>query len=167
VLDTQAAPGPAPFLFSPRTDPLRVRAFSLPFRVLATACVFGIAAWMLVLWQAGRLTPPGLSTAAALGWPLAALAVLLYTWWQIVTSRTTLTAGKLHQSWIWDKKMELRELAYGKLIRVPGLDWLIAPRLYVRTLMGKFAVFYASDAAMIAEFERLVAELKAFRESFQ
>ena len=167
MLDTQAALGPAPFLFSPRTDPLRVRAFSLPFRVLATVCVFGIAAWMLVLWQAGQLTPPGLSTAAALGWPLAALAVLLYTWWQIVTSRTTLTAGKLHQSWIWDKKMELRELAYGKLIRVPGLDWLVAPRLYVRTLMGKLAVFYASDAAMIAEFERLVAELKAFRESFQ
>jgi len=59
--------------------------------------------------------------------------------------------------------MELGELAYGKLIRVRGLDWLIAPRLYVRTLMGKFAVFYAASPAMVAEFERLVAELKEFR----
>ena len=59
--------------------------------------------------------------------------------------------------------MELRELAYGKIIRVRGLEWLIAPRLYVRTLMGKFAVFYAADPKMLAQFERLVLELKAFR----
>lgn len=155
--------GPPPFRFAPRADPMRVRAFSLPFRLFTTLLVFGIEIWMVVLWRAGQLTPPGLSTAAALGWPLAALAVMLYTWWQIITSRTTLTASSLHQSWIWDKKLELRELAYGKLIRLRGLDWLIAPRLYVRTLLGKFAVFYAADPAMIAEFERLVAELKAFR----
>ncbi len=142
---------------------MRVRAFSLPFRLLATVMVFGIEVWMYVLWQAGQLSPPGLSTAAALGWPLAAVGIMLYTWWHIVTSRTTLTPTALHQSWMWDKKMELGELAYGKLIRVPGLDWLIAPRLYVRTLLGKFAVFYAADAAMLAEFERLIAELKAFR----
>jgi hypothetical protein len=29
--------------------------------------------------------------------------------------------------------------------------------------MGKFAVFYAADPAMVGEFERLVAELTAFR----
>jgi hypothetical protein len=142
---------------------MRVRAFSIFFRLLATLLVVGIETWMYLLWQAGQLTPPHLSTAAALGWPLAALGVILYTWWYIVTSRTTLTAEKLHQSWMWDKKLELRDLAYCKLIRVPGLDWLIAPRLYARTLMGKFAVFYAADPAMLAEFERLVAELKAFR----
>ena len=52
----------------------------------------------------------------------------------------------------------LRELAYGKLIRVRGLEWLIAPRLYVRTLTGKFAVFYAASPEMVVEFERLVSE---------
>ncbi len=160
----QAEPlGPPSFRFTPSVQPMRVRAFSLPFRLLATVMVFGIEVWMYVLWQAGQLSPPGLSTAAALGWPLAAVGIMLYTWWHIVTSRTTLTPTSLHQSWMWDKKMELGELAYGKLIRVPGLDWLIAPRLYVRTLLGKFAVFYAADAAMLAEFERLIAELKAFR----
>ena len=59
--------------------------------------------------------------------------------------------------------MELRELAYGKMVRVKSLDWLIAPRIYLRTLMGKFAVFYAADPAMVREFERLIRELKAFR----
>ena len=142
---------------------MRARAFSLPFRLLATAVVLGTALWMAMLWRAGQLSPAGMSATAALGWPLAALAIMAYTWWQIVTSHTTLTASGLHQGWIWDKKMELRELAYGKLIRVPGLDWLVAPRLYLRTLTGKFAVFYAAEPAMIAEFQRLIAELKAFR----
>jgi len=44
-----------------------------------------------------------------------------------------------------------------------GLDWLIAPRLYLRTLPGKFAVFYLADPALLAESQRLVRELKAFR----
>ena len=39
----------------------------------------------------------------------------------------------------------------------------VISRLYVRTLTGKFAVFYATSPEMVAEFERLVSELKAFR----
>ena len=39
----------------------------------------------------------------------------------------------------------------------------VIPRLYVRTLTGKFAVFYAASPEMVAEFERMVSELKAFR----
>jgi len=163
VSDAAQPFGPPPFRFVPIADPMRVRAFSMPFRLLATVMVFGIELWMYLLWQAGQLTPPGISTAAAIGWPLAALGVMLYTWWKIITSHTTLTAKTLHQSWIWDKKMEVGELAYGKLIRLRGFDWLIAPRLYVRTLLGKFAVFYAADPAMLAEFERLIVELREFR----
>ena len=147
--------GPPPFRFEPAGGPTEGPAFSLPFKALATAVVFGSAAWFAVLWSGGKLQ--------GATWFLAALAMMLYTWWCIVRSVTRLDAEGLHQTWIWDKKMELRELAYGKLIRVPGLDWLIAPRLYVRTLLGKFAVFYAADPKMITEFERLIAELKAFR----
>ena len=88
---------------------------------------------------------------------------MLYTWWHIVSSITRLTAEVLHQSWIWDKHMDLRELAYAKLIRVPSLEWLIAPRLYLRTLRGKFAVFYAASPEMLEQFERLATELKLFR----
>lgn len=156
--------GPPPFRFVPNPNPLSVWAFSFPFRVLATLLNVGCIAWLVRLWEAGALTPAGSSAAAALGWPLAALALMLYTWWHIIRSRTTLSAEALHQSWVWDKHMELRELAYGKLIRVPGFDWLIAPRLYVRTLLGKFAVFYAADRHMLKEFQRLRDELKAFRQ---
>jgi hypothetical protein len=150
--------GPPPFRFEPSAALLRSRAYSLPFRVVATVFVFGAAAWGLVLWQSGKLGPGPMAT-----WFLAALALMAYTWWCIVRSVTTLDAKQLRQTWVWEKRMELRELAFARVVRVRGLEWLIAPRIYARTLLGKFAVFYAADPAMVAEFDRLARELAAFR----
>ncbi|MDB5857760.1 MAG: hypothetical protein JWQ76_1449 [Ramlibacter sp.] len=138
---------------------MRSVAYSPAFKVLATLIVFGAAGWLLLLWQGGKL---GTRSSLA-AWFLAGLAMMFYTWWCIVRSVTTLDGEQLRQTWVWTKKMDLRELAYGRLIRVRGLEWLIAPRLYVRTLLGKFQVFYAAEPEMVAEFERLVAELAAFR----
>ena len=149
--------GPPPFRFEPAAGaPEEGPAFSVPFKLLATVLVMGSAAWFLRLYLIGAL--PGV-----LSWFGAALAMMLYTWWCVLTSRTRLGRDGLHQTWVWNKQMDLRELAYGKIIRVRGLDWLIAPRIYLRTLLGKFAVFHAADPAMLAEFERLVKELRAFR----
>jgi hypothetical protein len=135
-------------------------AYSRTFRLLATLLVFGACAWLAMLWYAGKLQ---LSSSLGL-WFLAAAAMMLYTWFCIVSGVTTLDEAQLQQTWMWSRKMELRDLAYARVIRVRGLEWLIAPRIYLRTLTGKFAVFYAADAAMVREFERLAAELAAFRE---
>lgn len=151
--------GPPPFKFLPREGAAEGPAFSIPFKVLATLIVLACAAAFVQTWLAGRAS----GAAVGGGWFLAGLLLIVYTWFCILRSTTRIDAQGLHQSWVWDKHMELQELAYGKLIRVRGLDWLIAPRLYVRTLMGKFAVFYAASPEMVAEFERMVSELKAFR----
>lgn len=152
--------GPPPFRFTPSAPlPLRSAAYSLPFRVLATVLVFGAAAWLVLLWRSGKLG----SGSSLAGWFVAGEAMMLYTWWCIVRSVTTLAGDEIRQTWMWTKRMELRELAYVRVIRVRGLDWLIAPRLYARTLLGKFAVFYAAEPQMVAEFERLAAQLAAFR----
>jgi hypothetical protein len=151
--------GPPPFRFSPREVARAGPAFSTPFKCLATVIVGGCAAAVIQMWLAGRAaggSPGG-------GWFIAGFLLIAYTWVCILRSTTRIDAKGLHQTWVWDKHMELGDLAYGKLIRVRGLDWLIAPRLYVRTLMGKFAVFYAASPEMVVEFDRLVAELKAFR----
>ncbi|MDB5942247.1 MAG: hypothetical protein JWQ13_1813 [Ramlibacter sp.] len=153
--------GPAPFRFElPQGQPLQGPAFSTAFKLIATLLLAVTAGWFVQLWLAGKVSGGPVSIFS---WFLAALAVMVSTWWSVVRSVTRMDGRELQQTWLWNKKMELRELAYGKLIRVPGLDWLIAPRLYLRTLEGKFAVFYAADPRMIAQFERLVAELKAFR----
>ena len=157
-LDAMALP---PFQFRPDPLPIEGPAFSPVFKLLASVLVFGVIAWMARLWLDGKVSGGGTSI---LTWFIAALAMMVYTWWWIVRSVTRLDTQHLHQSWVWNKDVELRELAYGKLIRVRGLEWLVAPRLYVRTLLGKFAVFHAADPRMIAQFERLVAELKTFRD---
>ena len=153
--------GPPPFRFElPDGQPRQGPAFSPAFKFIATVLVAVTLGWFIQLWLAGKVSG---GTVSILSWFLAALAMMGYTWWCIVRSITRIDGQALSQTWVWDKKMELRELAYGKLIRVRGLEWLIAPRLYLRTLTGKFTVFYAADPRMIAQFERLVLELKAFR----
>jgi uncharacterized membrane protein (DUF485 family) len=158
--NTLPAMGPPPFKFVPSVAGASSPAYSVTFKLLATVIVFVCSAAFLQNWWAGRAA----GGVAGGGWFLGAVMLLLYTWVNILRSTTRIDEQGLYQSWVWNKHMELRELAYGKLIRVRGLEWLIAPRLYVRTLMGKFAVFYATSPEMIAEFERLVKELKAFRE---
>jgi hypothetical protein len=49
---------------------------------------------------------------------------------------------------------------------VPALSWLIAPRVYARTMMGKFAVFYTSSPELLSALYELEAKLKAQREAF-
>ena len=158
--NTLPAMGPPSFKFVPTNPGTGSPAYSMTFKLLATIIVFLLSAAFLQNWWVGR-TAGG---TAGGGWFLAGVLLLLYTWVNILRSTTRIDQEGLHQSWVWNKHMELRELAYGKLIRVRGLEWLIAPRLYVRTLMGKFAVFYATSPDMVADIERLVKELKAFRE---
>ena len=153
--------GPAAFRFQPSSDDaVEGAAFSPVFRLLASAIVGGCMLGLAQLWSMGAL---GTARTSGVGWFVAGLAMMAWTWLAILRSRTRIDGEGLYQRWVWDKRMAYDDLAYGKLIRVRGLDWLIAPRLYVRTLMGKFAVFYGATPELIAEFERLVAELRAFR----
>jgi hypothetical protein len=153
--------GPAPFRFVPGSgSPVEAAAFSPLFKLLATAIVGGCAVWLAQLLASGVLAT---TRTTGVVWFAAGLAMMAWTWWHILRSRTRVSTEGLYQAWIWDKQMPFDDLAYGKLIRVRGLDWLIAPRLYVRTLMGKFMVFYGATPELVAEFERIVKELKAFR----
>ena len=136
--------------------------------MLATVIVGGCAAVLTQMGLAGQLGQPATTGApvasVGLSWFVAGLLLMGVTWWHILRSVTRLDADGLHQSWVWNKQMPLRDLAFAKLIRVRGMDWLIAPRLYVRTLDGKFAVFYAASPQLLAAFERLGSSLKTFRQ---
>jgi hypothetical protein len=147
--------GPTPFVFVPRQKTLRSPAFSKPFKVLALALVLGLGLWA---WNLN-----GFQASSEHLWIWAAWLLMAYTAVHVWISTSQLTEQGLEQSWIWNKKVEMRDLAYVKLIRIPGLDTLVAPRLYARTLMGKFTVIYACDRGMLEEFQRLGKELHEFR----
>ena len=104
----------------------------------------------------GQLEP----TLSSSGWVGLALSMMSYTGWYILTGVTTLDSMALQQTWVWHKRIDLRELAYAKLIRVPGFDWLIAPRLYTKTASNKLTVFYASSKPMLAELKKIESALQ-------
>lgn len=151
------------FSFAPSGGRMECSAFSAPFKFLATALVTAAVAWGWHMWTNGLIE----TTLASSGWLFAALCMMIYTEWYIVTGKTKLSSEALEQAWVWNKRTKLNELAFVKLIRVRGFEWLIAPRLYTKTFSNKLAVFYAADKAMLAEFERLERELKLVRNRYQ
>jgi hypothetical protein len=157
--------GPTPFRFQPVPDVVEGPAFSRSFQAVTLLTVMGSGYWLLSLWQHGKFGgDTGMEGLRAAGWFILGWFLLAWTAWHVMNSRARLDAQGLHQTWIWDKHMTFDELAYAKLIRIRGLEWFMAPRFYVRTLMGKFAVFYVTDAVVMAECERLSQELQIFRQ---
>lgn len=153
--------GPEPFHFTPAAGPsIEGPAFSLTFRAVATLLVLGVGVWFALVWQTERAH--GVSKAL-LAWFLAAFVMVVFFWWWILRSRTRIDSQALHQTWFADKHIAIVDLATVGVLRVRGFEWLIAPRVHARTLMGKFAVFHAADPVLLDEFERLAQELKAFR----
>ncbi len=152
--------GPPPFRLSGLTSPAEGPAFTRPYKVLVVALVVIALAWWVRLWQQGHW---GDQPGQGGGWFLLAIVLMGWTAWAVLRSRTRIDSDGISQTWIWHKHMPCRELAYARLIRIRRLEWLMAPRLYVRTLLGKFAVFYIADAQVMVEAERLVQELTEFR----
>ena len=155
-MDTKGWPAPLALDLAPNQI-ISGKAFSVAFRVLALLLVEGVAWWAYVLWSNGKL---GTSVTTSMLWLLAALALMAITVFYVFRSVTTITATHLKQSWIWDKEMLVADIAYAKLIRLRGFEWLIAPRLYVRTHGGKFASFYASTPNVLQHFEKIHNKLK-------
>ena len=90
----------------------------------------------------------------------AAWAMLAFMAWHIQRSRIRLDQEAIEQSWMWRRRLALRELAFIQVMRVRGLEFLIAPRIYARNLGGTFSFFYCSDRAMLDEFARLAEALQ-------
>jgi len=157
--------GPTPFRFELQTEKVEGAAFSRAFKTLTCAVVLWCGYWLLSLWLQGKFGGTAdLEGLRSAGWFILGWGLLACTAWFVVVSRIRLDASGITQSWMWTKHFDFDDLAVAQLIRVRGLEWLIAPRLYVRTLAGKFSVFYVSDAAVLLELNRLGQELKAFRQ---
>ncbi len=152
--------GPA-FAFQLPQGAVSAPAFSKTFKLIAIGVVLMAWAWSWQLWFLDVLS----LNLQSSGWIAAALAMMSYTLWHVLRGRTQVNAQAIEQSWVWNKRMEMSEMAYAKLVRVPGLEWLVAPRLYTRSFAGKMAVFYTADPALLAVFSRLESELRAARAS--
>ena len=151
-----------PFTFSPSTGPsIEGPAFSLAFKAATSAMVVGIGFWLALVWEADHARG---GTNSLLVWFFAALAMLVFFTFWILRSRTRIDTQGIHQTWFADKHMPMADLALVSVIRIRGFEWLVAPRVHVRTLNGKFTVFQAAGPQLLDEFARLSREVQAFRQ---
>jgi hypothetical protein len=156
------AAGLEPFRFTPSSGPsVEGPAFARVFRVATALFVASLGFWLALVWIVENSRGHGGS--GLLAWFFAAFAMCVYFLYWILKSRTSIDSQAVHQSWYTDKHVAIADIKEVGVLRVRGLDWLVTPRVHVRTLMGKFAIFHAADPAVLAEFERLARELQAFR----
>jgi hypothetical protein len=102
-------------------------------------------------------------------WTVSSLLLMIGAWlviawlgYWIVHSRTRLEGPLLVQTWIWTKRARIDDVAHLKLVYVPGLSWLLAPRLLVRQRSGGVQWFQASDPQLLRSFcERVAAHKTA------
>jgi hypothetical protein len=85
---------------------------------------------------------------------LGGLATLvLFNYW-VIKSRTHVDARVIRQTWIWPKQVLWADVTQAKMIYVPWLAWLIAPRLVVRGGAGMVTLFHAADDEVLKAFTR-------------
>ena len=136
-----------PYPYQPPAQAMIGPAFGPAFKLLTWTILLALAVWI------ARLDFDWRSSQGA--WVAVAWAMLAFIAWHIQRSRVRIDSQMVEQSWMWRKEMGLQDLLLVQILRVPGLDWLIAPRVYVRNMTGKFAFFYCSDPALLAELQRL------------
>ena len=121
-------------------------AFPVPTKLLASALVATMLLWgwralpqlMGADWQ--------FSAAALVVLALAMVGWCLYWIW---ASRTCIDEQGIHQTWMWDKHVAWGEIVQARIIGVPYLEWLIAPRLAVRVKSRGVVVFHVADRQVL------------------
>ena len=127
-------------------------SFSPALKMLATCSmlVLGYSAWRAL--DMGAWVQLDESAQVFIG---LAMMLLAGGYWGILTSRTSIDGQCIRQTWLWHKEVRLADLTQVKLILVPGLSWLIAPRLVVRAGGLMLTTFHVADPAVLAAFKRL------------
>lgn len=146
----------SPRLFSPKQAMLVGPAFGTGYRLIATGVMITLTVWGIRLLMDPVSDPFDRNIVAG---AMLAYGLLLYMWWVMMRSKTTLTSSSLSQTWFWSKSTPLAQISYAKFMRIRGLEWLVAPRLYVRTGPGPFVSYFAASPALWDEFDAMAREL--------
>lgn len=134
---------------------------SFPFvvKILATAWMLGLLLFGVLALTGPSSTPAKSLTSTEWGFLAAAAFVIASGYWGILTSHTSIGDQYIEQTWLWRKRVSIAEITQVKLISLRGLEWLVVPRLVVRTGFG-LTTFHAADPTVLSRF-RLLAHGKA------
>jgi uncharacterized membrane protein YiaA len=132
--------------------PVEGAAFTPTIKALSVLLVLGIAVYVVRLWPEDGWLSLGLQS---LGFMAATLVVVLACLGYICWSRVRIDDTHIEQTWMWRKRVAIAEISQLKLIYVPYLSWLIAPRLVVRLGVTGWYVFHAADRRVLQRFYQL------------
>ena len=126
-------------------------SFSFLIKLLSSILIAGIAYLALqVLHQMDDMN------MATMGFVAAVALVIGFFQLSIWFSTTHISDTHIYQTWMFKKKVAIKDIAQCKLIYVPFFSWIITPRLVVRVGMANFFVFYASNPQVLEMFLVLV-----------
>ncbi len=126
-------------------------AYGKGFKLFATFITVVLAGYTLNVALRFPLLQFGLGVKALLAGAGLMLAVSYY-WFLRAT--TTIDSSGIRQTWLYDKKVEWRDVRGAKLIGIPYLSWLFPPRMVVRT-GNAFVTFNGGSQDVLVEFARI------------
>lgn len=126
-------------------------AFPLLIKVLASVLMLALFFWG---YRAAQEMLSEEVSFGALGVMAASLMVCCVAYYWILRSRTSVKHGLIEQTWIWNKRVLVKEVSQAKFIYLPYLSWLVAPRLVVRSGGGVY-VFHSASPEVLQAFARL------------
>jgi hypothetical protein len=121
-------------------------------KILACSLVTALFAMALPLIAAGSLRQIGSAAWLAIG---VAVAVVLTNLWNILTGRTRITPESIEQTGWRTQRVALAEVTRVKLILLPGLTWLVVPRIVLRTRSPGTWSFSGATPDLAAAFARI------------
>jgi hypothetical protein len=128
-------------------------SFSLPLKLLASALMLALASGGWRMMAHGAWTQMDGSARLLLG---MATLVIAAAYGGILVGRTSIDGQRLRQTGLWTREVRLAEITRVKLIDVPGLGWLIAPRLVVRCGGIASTTFHVADPQVRSACRKLV-----------
>lgn len=121
-------------------------SFPLLLRALA------IGAVLVLVWLALQVfTAPTGQTIGRKEVLLLVMAavVVLAGLWHMLTARTRIDDSHITQTGLWTRRLALDEVRRVELVHIPGLAWLIAPRVRLRTATRGSYQFHATDRRVL------------------
>jgi hypothetical protein len=86
---------------------------------------------------------------------LLLVAVIAAGYWSVLSSRTSIGPEFIRQGGLLPRSVRLADIVQLKLIRLRGLEWLITPRLVLRSRGLGLHTFYCADPAVWDAVEEL------------
>lgn len=150
TLITSASSFMTPHFYHPE-KPVSGPAYSPWFKLLAMAVATTLAAYAVKVGLHFPLMQYGLGVKALVFG--SALMLALSTYW-FLRSSTTIDDRGITQTWLFDKRVEWRDIRGAKMIGIPYASWVFPPRLVVRT-GSAFATFNGGSREVLLEFAKI------------